>query len=113
MQNQREGTRIMGLLQRLFSNSSKKQPEFAAPTTFLECLAIVQNWSAKIAIDPDFDLNDKNLQTALDTMVTCPYCSTNIKFGSAVTFQKSRLQVQCPVCHTVPRKEKEYEYGRV
>ena len=83
------------------------------PTTFLECLAIIQNWSAKISVDPDFDMNDKGLHTALETTVTCPYCSAEIKFGSAVTFQGTRLQVKCPVCHTVPRKEKDYEYGRV
>lgn len=103
----------MGLLDKIFYGSAKKQPISARPTTFLECLTIVQNWSAQIAIDPDFDMNNPDLRNALETLVTCPYCSTNFKFGSAVTFQGSRLHVQCPACQTVPRKEKNYEYGGV
>jgi hypothetical protein len=103
----------MGFLQRIFSNSIKKHPVTSRPATFLECLTITQNWSAKIAVDPDFDMNDPDLRTALDTVVACPYCSTNFKFGSAVTFQGSRLHIQCPACRTIPRKEKNYEYGGV
>lgn len=103
----------MSFLQRFFSHSSKKQLTSApaAPTTFLECLQIVQNWSANLAVDPDFDMNDKNLHIALETDVTCPYCSAHIKFGNAVKFQGASLLVQCPACHTIPKKEKNYEYG--
>jgi hypothetical protein len=101
----------MGILQRIFSNSAKKQPAVVTPTSFLECFNIVQNWSAQVAVDPDFDINDKALRTALDTMVTCPYCSAHIKFGDAVQFQGARPQVQCPACHTVTKKEKNHEYG--
>lgn len=104
---------MAGILQRIFSNSAKKQAVTAAPTSFLECFNIVQNWSAQITVDPDFDMNDKGLHRALDTVVTCPYCSATIKFGSAVQFQGTRVQVQCPTCHTVTRKEKNYEYGGV
>lgn len=101
----------MGFLQKIFSNSTKKQPVSAKPETFLDCLTIVHNWSAQLAVDLDFDMNDPDLRAALEALVTCPYCSSNFKFGSAVTFQGSRLHVQCPACHTVPRKEKNYEYG--
>jgi len=101
----------MGILQRIFSQAAKKSTISAAPTSFLECFNIVQNWSAKVAVDPDFDMNDKELHTALDTLVTCPYCSETIRFGNAVQFQGARVQVQCPACHTVTKKEKNYEYG--
>jgi hypothetical protein len=101
----------VGILKRIFSNSAKKQTISAAPTTFLECFNIVQNWTAKVAVDPDFDMNDKDLHTALDTLVTCPYCSATIKFGNAVQFQGARVQVQCPSCQTITKKEKNYEYG--
>ena len=103
----------MGILQRIFSNTAKKQTTSAAPTSFLECFNIVHNWSAKVAIDPDFDINDKDLKIALDTQVTCPYCSASIKFGNAVKFEGVRVQVQCPACHTITKKEKNYEYGAV
>jgi len=103
----------MGLLQKIFSGSTKKRTPSVRPTTFLECLTIIQTWSAHISVDPDFDMNDPDLRNALETLVTCPYCSTNFRFGSAVTFQGSRLHVQCPACRTIPRKEKNYEYGSV
>jgi uncharacterized Zn-finger protein len=102
----------MGILQRIFSNSAKKQPvDEVTPTSFLDCFNIVQSWSAKVAVDPDFDMNDKSLRTALDTFVTCPYCSAQIRFGDAVHFHGANPQVQCPACHTVTKKEKHYEYG--
>lgn len=72
---------------------------------------IVQQWSAKVSIDPDFDMNDKQLRSALDTEVSCPYCSAQIRFGDAVSFEGVNPKVQCPVCHTVSKKEKNYEYG--
>ncbi|KPJ91973.1 MAG: hypothetical protein AMJ53_10315 [Gammaproteobacteria bacterium SG8_11] len=103
----------MGILQRIFTNSAKKPVVSAAPKSFLECFNIIQNWSAKVAVDPDFDMNDKDLHIALDTLVTCPYCSANIRFGDAVQFQGARVQVQCPACHTITKKEKNYEYGGV
>ena len=84
----------MGILKRIFSNSAKTPQVSATPTTFLECFNIVQNWSVKAAVDPDFDMNDKDLHAALGTFVTCPYCSANIKFGNAVQFHGARLQVQ-------------------
>lgn len=102
----------MGFLNRLFSGSSKKQqPAITPPTSFIECMDIVRNWSAQAAIDPDFDMNDKQLHLALETYVTCPYCSSSIKFGNAISFQGTKLEVQCPSCHTIPRKEKNYEYS--
>ena len=101
----------MGILQRLFSSSSTKTVSDEIPTSFLECFYLVQNWSAKVSIDPDFDMNDKQLKNALDTRVTCPYCSAHIRFGDAVKFEGVNPIVKCPVCHTVTKKEKHYEYG--
>jgi hypothetical protein len=109
--NSKGWEQIMGFLNKFFFNSAKKRAVSIAPTTFLECVSIAQNWSAKIAVDPDFDSNDPDLRAALETLVTCPYCSTNFIFGSAVTFQGARAHVQCPACRTIPRKEKNFEYG--
>jgi hypothetical protein len=98
----------MGLLRRLFTGGRENNQEFI-PTTFIECLDIVHNWSARAAIDPDFDINDKKLHAALKAQVTCPYCANSIQFGNAVKFQGISLQVQCPICHTIPSKEKDYD----
>jgi hypothetical protein len=98
----------MGLLSRLFTGT-RKPAQTTIPTTFVECLDVVRNWSAKAAVDPDFDINDQSLHAALAAHVTCPYCSQAITFGNAVKFQGTSLQVQCPACHTVPTKEKDYD----
>lgn len=82
-----------------------------APTSFLECFNIIQNWSARVATDPDFDMNDKAMHKALDAFVSCPYCSSHIRFGDAVQFRGANPLVQCPACGTVTKKEKNHEYG--
>ena len=100
----------MKFFSRFFSGSSEQKTISQSPLTFVECMDVVRNWSAHAAIDPDFDMNDKNLHSALAAHVTCPYCSNDISFGSAVTFHGSHIEVRCPVCKTAPKKEKDYEF---
>lgn len=94
----------MSFLSKLFSSTPKQQEPIINPQTFLECLDIVRGWSSRAAIDPDFDMNDRNLNAALATPVTCPYCNAHYQFGQAVRFQGVKMEVKCPACNTVPRK---------
>lgn len=94
----------MSFLTKLFSSTPKQQEPKFVPHTFLECLDVVRGWSARAAIDPDFDMNDRDLNAALAAQVTCPYCNARYQFGHAVKFQGAKMEVQCPSCQTIPRK---------
>ncbi|MDH5326420.1 MAG: hypothetical protein OEZ68_06270 [Gammaproteobacteria bacterium] len=94
----------MGFLSKLFSSGGNNSEPVAKPKDFLECLSIVRAWSSRAAIDPDFDMNDRSLNIALNTPVTCPYCNAHYAFGQAVHFSGASMEVQCPSCKTKPRQ---------
>ena len=92
----------MGILRRLFSNDNSGFHSELENLTFIDCLNIVQTWSAQATIDPDLELDNKALNNALHATVNCPYCSNEIVFGDAVTSHGVRLTVRCPSCGTEP-----------
>jgi uncharacterized Zn-finger protein len=42
------------------------------------------------------------LQMAMNTLVTCPYCSESYYFADALGFIDATLTVECPHCHSSP-----------
>ena len=98
----------MGILRRLFSNDDSKNE--LEKLTFIDCMNIVQSWSANATIDPDIELDNKSLNTALQATVTCPYCSNEINFGDAVTSIGVKITIKCPSCGTEPAAKRSYEF---
>ena len=98
----------MGILRRLFSNDDSE--ELIEKLTFIDCMNIVQSWSANATIDPDIELDNKSLNKALQATVTCPYCSSEIHFGDAVTSRGVQITVKCPSCGTEPAAKRRYEF---
>jgi len=98
----------MGFLKRLFSNDDSD--EVVEKLTFIDCMNIAQSWSANATIDPDIELDNKSLNTALQATVTCPYCSNEILFGDAVTSQGVQITIRCPSCGTEPAAKRRYEF---
>ena len=98
----------MGILRRLFKNDdSEKEIE---KLTFIDCMNIVQSWSANATIDPDIELDNKSLNNALQATITCPYCSNEILFGDAVTSHGVQITIKCPSCGIEPAAKRRYEF---
>ena len=100
----------MGILRRLFSTKDESHHNHNKNHTFIECLNIVQTWSARATIDPDLDIDNKALNQALVSQVTCPYCSNRMKFSDMVSSQGVQIKIKCPICKTEPASHRSYEY---
>lgn len=97
----------MSVLARLFSGKSTTPEQIHQPTNFVECLDTVHVWNAQVTYDLDIDMDDPKLQAAMNTLVTCPYCSESYYFGDAIDFKNANLNVECPHCHTKPTEDNE------
>ena len=58
----------------------------------------------------DIDLSDQTIQAAMNTLVTCPYCSESYYYADALSFDNGRFTVQCPECHVSPAEDAAEEY---
>lgn len=102
----------MNILSRLFSGSDKSEPCLLNPRSFLDCMSIMRECSVHSITDPDYLIaSDPNFKAAMNAVVTCPYCSNEIEFGSAVKMQGVAMTIECPVCHTAPTHTNHYEYA--
>lgn len=99
----------MGVFSKLFSVKSNTAEKEIQPKNFIECLDIIRVWNAnaKFHMDMDVDMEDARLQSASNTLVTCPYCSESFYFGDSLGFSAALLTVECPHCHTSPSDGKE------
>ncbi|MGD8571618.1 MAG: hypothetical protein PVF34_01095 [Gammaproteobacteria bacterium] len=97
----------MSVLAKLFSGKPKTPKPIKQPKNFVECLDTVRVWNVQVTYNLDVDINDDNLQAAMDTLVTCPYCSESFYFGDAVEPTSAKLYVKCPHCHTTPTEDGE------
>lgn len=98
---------IMSILSRLFSGGSKTETSLINPRSFLDCMSIMRECSVHAVTDPDYLIPaDPNFKAAMDAVVTCPYCSSELVFGNAVKMHNAQIIVQCPACHTVPAQAK-------
>lgn len=91
----------MGVFSKLFFTRAN-EAEQHQPKNFVECLDVVRVWNAKAKFHLDMDMNDSGLQMAMNTLVTCPYCSESYYFADALGFVDATLTVECPHCHTSP-----------
>ncbi|MEJ2179163.1 MAG: hypothetical protein P8Y28_01710 [Gammaproteobacteria bacterium] len=100
----------MGVFSKLFSVKSNTAEKEIQPKNFIDCLDIIRVWNANAKFHLDMDMEDSRLQTAMNTLVTCPYCSESFYFGDSLGFVDSQLTVQCPHCQTTPNESRnEYE----
>jgi len=100
----------MGVFSKLFSVKSNTAEKEIQPKNFIDCLDIIRVWNANAKFHLDMDMEDARLQTALNTLVTCPYCSESFYFGDSLGFVDSQLTVECPHCQTSPSEgREEYE----
>ena len=100
----------MSVFSKLFSAKSEPPREEIRPRNFIDCLDIVRVWNAKATYNFDIDMNDTRLQAAMNTLVTCPYCSESYYFADSLGFSDARLTVECPHCHTSPAEDASEEY---
>ncbi len=100
----------MGVFNKLFSVKANSAEKEIQPKNFIECLDIVRVWNAKAKFHMDVDMEDSRLKSAMNTLVTCPYCSESYYFGDGLGFVEGQLVVKCPHCYTTPSEgTEEYE----
>ncbi|WP_455206824.1 hypothetical protein [Kaarinaea lacus] len=100
----------MGVFSKLFSIKSNTAETIIEPKNFVDCLDIIRVWNVKAKYHLDVDINDAGLKAAMNTLVTCPYCSESYYFADALGFVDSKLTVECPHCQTSPMEgADEYE----
>ncbi|WP_455374843.1 hypothetical protein [Kaarinaea lacus] len=100
----------MSMLSKLFSAKSADNKQFKQPQNFVECLDATRVWNAQAMYQMDININDKAIQSAMNTLVTCPYCSESYYFADALGFVNGRFSVECPKCHTSPAEDAAEEY---
>jgi len=100
----------MSMLSRLFSVKPATPKQEFQPRNFVDCLDVIRVWNAQAMYNLDMDMNDSRLQVAMNTLVTCPYCSESYYFGDSLGFNNARLTVECPHCHTSPAEDASEEY---
>jgi uncharacterized Zn-finger protein len=94
----------MGVLSKLFSIRTNTAEKNTLPKNFVDCLDIVRIWNAKTKFHLDMDIDDASLQSAMNTLVTCPYCSESYYFADALGFVDANMTVECPHCHNKPNE---------
>lgn len=99
----------MSMFSKLFSG---KQPvkQVIQPKNFIECLDATRVWNAQAMYQLDMDMKDESMQAAMNTLVTCPYCSESYYFADALGFDEGRFTVECPICHTSASENGSEEY---
>lgn len=97
----------MSVFARLFSGKSSMPEQEYLPRNFVECLDTVRVWNAQMSYNLDIDMDDDKLQAAMNTLVTCPYCSESYYFADAIQSTNVNLVVTCPHCHTTPAEDNE------
>ncbi|MGD8567725.1 MAG: hypothetical protein PVJ39_06535 [Gammaproteobacteria bacterium] len=97
----------MSVLARLFSGKSTTPKQVYQPKNFVECLDTVHVWNTQVTYDLDVDMDDPKLQAAMNTLVTCPYCSESYYFAEAIDSNNAKLSVECPHCHAKPTDDNE------
>ena len=100
----------MSMLSKLFSAKSADNKQFKQPQNFVECLDATRVWNAQAMYQMDININDKAIQSAMNTLVTCPYCSESYYFADALGFVNGRFSVECPKGHTSPAEDAAEEY---
>ena len=100
----------MSVFSRLFSTKSVAAKQEFQPRNFIDCLDVIRVWNAKATYSMYLDMNDDNLQAAMNSLVTCPYCSESYYFADALGFNNARLTVECPHCQTSPVEDASEEY---
>lgn len=103
----------MNMFTKLFSGNSSEVEikRVMQPTNFVECLDAIRSWNAQAMYQLDLDvINDGAMQAAMNTLVTCPYCSESYYFADALEFDNARLNVKCPQCHISPSEDALEEY---
>ena len=100
----------MSMFSRLFSGKSATPKRPMQPQNFVECLEATRVWNAQAMYQLDIDLNDEVIKGAMNTLVTCPYCSESYYFAEALGFSNGRFTVECPICHTSPSEDSAEEY---
>ena len=100
----------MNMFSKLFSGKSSAPKHDFQPRNFVECLDVIRVWNVQATYDMDMDMNDTKLQAAMNTLVTCPYCSESYYFSDALGFNNARLTVECPHCFISPSEETAEEY---
>ena len=100
----------MSVFSRLFSGKSDTPKQAYQPKNFIECLDVIRVWNAHASYNLELDMNDDKLQAAMNTLVTCPYCSESYYFADALGFDNARLTVECPHCRTSPAEDAAEEY---
>ena len=97
----------MGVFSKLFSVKSNMAEKDIQPKNFIDCLDITRVWNANAKFRMDVDMDDDRLQAAMNTLVTCPYCSESFYFGDGLAFVDAQLKVICPHCSTSPSEGRE------
>lgn len=97
----------MGVFSKLFSVKSNTAEKEIQPKNFIDCLDITRVWNANARFHMDVDMDDDRLQAAMNTLVTCPYCSESFYFGDSLAFVDAQLKVKCPHCETSPSEGRE------
>jgi len=100
----------MSMFSKLFSTKTTNQKHFKQPQNFVECLDATRVWNAQAMYQMDINLNDQTIQAAMNTLVTCPYCSESYYFADALSFTNGRFSVECPECHISPAEDAAEEY---
>ena len=100
----------MSVFGRLFSGKPTAPKQEFQPRNFVDCLDVIRVWNAQAMYNLDMDMSDTKLQAAMNTLVTCPYCSESYYFADALGFDNARLTVECPHCHTSASEENAEEY---
>ena len=100
----------MSMFSKLFSTKTTSQKLARQPHNFVECLDAVRVWNAQAMYQMDLDLNDQAIQSAMNTLVTCPYCSESYYFADALSFVNGRFTVECPKCQVSPAEDAAEEY---
>lgn len=93
----------MGILNKIFGKDTDSTISDGSNKSFVDCVQIVNAWKTRATIDPDIvSPNDTALRSALNSHVSCPYCSSEINFKDAVINSGVSMRIRCPVCQTEP-----------
>ena len=107
----------MGLLNKIFGKSESdlqidNSTSEQFPLSFVDCIEMVHAWKTQIILDPDAMFHqDDSLSAAMNSQVSCPYCSHEMKFREAVINSGAALKVRCPACLTEPALHTDHEFA--